>query len=362
VRGLAICLVLLYHYFSIGLKFPPGSTAAYAQKLISLSWAGVDLFFVLSGFLIGGILLDHRNSRSFFGVFYLRRAARILPPYLLLVVAWLVLGPGIGLAEQSQKWLFEDCPPVWSVVLFVQNIWMGLVGEHGGNWLGVTWSLAIEEQAYLVLPLLARFLKPRWFILLIVLLILSAPCFRLEAMDHHVLGTYVWPHCRWDGIAFGVLGAWLARRRNFEAWREAIAKRWILILGACLAGGLLMTMLNVSIGSFWMALAGHSWLAASGLFLIFLAINPPEGPVKSILTHPFLVWMGTISYTVYLLHQPVSGLIHGVFRGMAPSVSDLGGVAAVSGALGATLLLAHLSWRFIESPLLSLARRKKYDE
>ena len=123
-----------------------------------------------------------------------------------------------------------------------------------------------------------------------------------------------------------------------------------------------MTMLNVSIGSFWMALAGHSWLAASGLFLIFLAINPPEGPVKSILTHPFLVWMGTISYTVYLLHQPVSGLIHGVFRGMAPSVSDLGGVAAVSGALGATLLLAHLSWRFIESPLLSLARRKKYDE
>jgi peptidoglycan/LPS O-acetylase OafA/YrhL len=247
-------------------------------------------------------------------------------------------------------------------LLFVQNIWMGLVGEHGGNWLGVTWSLAIEEQAYLMLPLLARFLTPKWFVGVIVGMILSAPLFRLEAMSHHGLGSYVWPHCRWDGIAFGVLGAWLARRNSFEEWRNALCRWWLPCMLVCLVGLLLLTLFNASIASFGMSVAGHTWLAASSLTLILLGIKPPAGVVESVLTHPFLVWMGTISYGAYLYHQPVSGLVHSFFRAKAPAVHDMSDLMVTLIALTGTLLLAHFSWRFMEAPLLKLARRRKYED
>lgn len=362
VRGLAICSVLIYHYFAIGFHFAPGSAAAYAQKFLGLSWAGVDLFFVLSGFLIGGILMDHRDAKSYFTVFYLRRAARILPPYFLLLAGWLLIGSANVLTGETWEWLMADCPPLWMCLLFVQNIWMGLVGEHGGNWLGVTWSLAIEEQAYLMLPLLARFLAPKWFMGVIVAMILTAPVFRLEAMSHHGLGTYVWPHCRWDGIAFGVLGAWLVRRSTFEAWRAAFCRRWLPCMIVCAAGVLLLTLFNVSIASFGMSVAGHTWLAASSLMLILLGIKPPPGVVESVLTHPALVWMGTISYGAYLYHQPVSGLVHAAFRAKAPAVHDLSDLMVTLVALVVTLLLAHCSWHFLESPLLRQARQKKYDD
>lgn len=360
VRGLAICSVLIYHYFAIGFHFSPGSASAYAQKLLGLSWAGVDLFFVLSGFLIGGIQMDHRDAKNYFSIFYLRRAARILPPYLLLLAGGLVIGSSNALADESRKWLMDDCPPVWMCLLFVQNIWMGMVGDHGGNWLGVTWSLAIEEQAYLVLPFLARFLKPKWFLGVIVGMILSAPLFRLEALGHHGLGTYVWPHCRWDGIAFGVLGAWLVRRDSFEKWRIALCHQWLPCIGICLAGVLLLTIFNVTIASVGMSVAGHTWLAASSLMLIFLGIKPPAGVVESVLTHPFLVWMGTISYGAYLYHQLVSGLVHSFIRGKAPSIHDASDLMVSLVALAGTLLLAHFSWIFLESPLVNRARQKKY--
>lgn len=362
VRGLAICLVLIYHYFAIGFQFSPGSAAAYAQKLLGLSWAGVDLFFVLSGFLIGGILMDHRDAKNYFAIFYLRRAARILPPYLLLLAGWLLVDSANVLRGESREWLLAGCPPLWMCLLFVQNIWMGLVGEHGGNWLGVTWSLAIEEQAYLLLPLLARLLTPKWFVGAIVGMILSAPLFRLEALGHHALGAYVWPHCRWDGIAFGVLGAWLARRDSFEKWRIVLCHQWLPCISICLAGVLLLTVCNVSIATFGMSVAGHTWLAVSSLMLILLGIKPPAGVVESVLTHPFLVWMGTISYSAYLYHQPVSGLVHGFIRGKVPSIYDASDFMVSLVALAGTLLLAHWSWRFVESPLVNKARRRKYED
>jgi peptidoglycan/LPS O-acetylase OafA/YrhL len=79
VRGVAILLVLVYHYFTCQIIAEPGTLFSYLKRATSLTWSGVDLFFVLSGFLIAGILLDHRNTANYFRVFYLRRACRILP-------------------------------------------------------------------------------------------------------------------------------------------------------------------------------------------------------------------------------------------------------------------------------------------
>src|SRR5271155_3009302 len=91
IRGLAIGMVLIYHYFLIRIDVPVRSAAAYALSTGRLAWSGVDLFFVLSGFLIGGILLEARGSVNYFRVFYTRRFFRIVPIYALLLLCFPVL-------------------------------------------------------------------------------------------------------------------------------------------------------------------------------------------------------------------------------------------------------------------------------
>ena len=85
VRGMAILLVLVWHYFAAQVVAEPKGFLHYCPSALSLTWSGVDLFFVLSGFLISGILLDHRNTSNYFRVFYIRRVYRIFPLYFLLL-------------------------------------------------------------------------------------------------------------------------------------------------------------------------------------------------------------------------------------------------------------------------------------
>ena len=91
IRGLAMVLVLVWHYLVVQVQVPPGSPAAYALKLFSLTWAGVDLFFVLSGFFISGILMDNRNGECYYRTFYMRRFCRIFPLYYLLLGIFAVM-------------------------------------------------------------------------------------------------------------------------------------------------------------------------------------------------------------------------------------------------------------------------------
>ena len=126
----------------------------------ALSWAGVDLFFVLSGYLIGGILIKHRDAENYFQAFYVRRAARLLPLYLVMVALYFALGP-LLLASRTNAgaWLVHGpgpSIPVWGYLLYVQNLFVAQSGGWGGHWLAPTWSLAVEEQFYLIAPLLLR--------------------------------------------------------------------------------------------------------------------------------------------------------------------------------------------------------------
>jgi peptidoglycan/LPS O-acetylase OafA/YrhL len=88
LRGVAILIVIVYHYVGTGPKSPPGSVLGIVRDSFRIGWSGVDLFFILSGFLIGGILLDARSSPKYFQTFYLRRVHRILPIYYLLVAVY----------------------------------------------------------------------------------------------------------------------------------------------------------------------------------------------------------------------------------------------------------------------------------
>jgi peptidoglycan/LPS O-acetylase OafA/YrhL len=150
VRGMAILLVLIWHYAVVTLSVRPDSVMSYVLGGLSFSWSGVDLFFVLSGFLIGGILLDNREAKNYFRVFYMRRTCRIFPLYFIwfMIFCDLLLAEGILFSEERFRWLLANPLPLLSYLTFTQNIPMALQNVFGPNWMAVTWSLAIEEQCH----------------------------------------------------------------------------------------------------------------------------------------------------------------------------------------------------------------------
>jgi len=108
IRGIAILLVLVWHYFSVQVHPDPGSTLSYIVRASSLAWSGVDLFFVLSGFLIAGILLDNRDTSNFFRIFYLRRVSRIFPLYFLLLGLFIWLSHTAIFTSPAFQCYFSD--------------------------------------------------------------------------------------------------------------------------------------------------------------------------------------------------------------------------------------------------------------
>src|SRR5882757_1657709 len=183
LRGVAIAMVLVSHYAVFGFVTKHGSLTSYLKALPGLGWSGVDLFFVLSGFLIGGILLDARESSNYFQVFYARRFFRIVPIYAVVLLFFAVAG-GVARSAQGRDftWLFANSMPWYAYATFTQNFWMVFHGSAGGNWLAPTWSLAVEEQFYLTLPLVVRFVSRQRLIVWLVLLVFCAPLLRMALM------------------------------------------------------------------------------------------------------------------------------------------------------------------------------------
>src|SRR5574341_200494 len=215
IRGIAILLVVVWHYVvvvSIPLQSP-------ILRLLGTTWSGVDLFFVLSGLLIGGILLDHRNATNYYQVFYIRRIHRIVPIYYVWLTLFMIFEP-ILIRDPILQPLVTPSQPVWSYFTFTQNFIMAFLG-WGPQWLAVTWSLAVEEQFYLTLPLLIRVIPQKRLPLALCLLISLAFTIRWisAATFGESLGIYVMMPARVDALLWGVLGAYLI-------WRP----RWVRFL------------------------------------------------------------------------------------------------------------------------------------
>src|SRR5579862_3633575 len=178
LRGLAILLVILCHYVGNADHVRLGYWPHRFLLAFTAGWSGVDLFFVLSGFLIGGILLDARQAPHFFRAFYMRRVHRILPIYYIwtllfgvIVLAALWFAPGRYPVAPS------DLAQVPLHLFFLQNIWIGMPA-FAWIWFVVTWSLAVEEQFYILMPPLIRFLSRRNLVRVLSATILAAPLFR----------------------------------------------------------------------------------------------------------------------------------------------------------------------------------------
>jgi len=355
LRGLAILLVILDHYIASASNARLGLWPHRALSLFTVGWSGVDLFFVLSGFLIGGILLDARDSPTYFRTFYLRRVCRILPVY----YAWILFyALTVGLVLwKSPGWLgisASSFKPALIQVLFLQNMPIR-TQAYAWAWFGVTWSLAVEEQFYLIAPPLIRFLSARRLFFVLICTICAAPILRVMVSRIWMPGTtaasFLMP-CRADALACGILLAMAWRSdsvRRFVGTNAVLFKRMLLgLLGGLLA--LLWWLLHPS--SLVGVSIGYTWMALFYACLLLVTLTQEGSWIARAMRSPMLRRLGTISYCVYILHYAFNLLMHRLILHGSPEIFDAQGVGVTVLALMLTIGVASLSWRYFERPLI----------
>ncbi len=363
LRGIAILLVVGCHYYA-SVPTPEGSAINdFLRGAAGLGYTGVDLFFVLSGFLIGGALLDHHASPRLLPAFYARRFYRIIPLYLLLLASFLIGRQIPGLSTTNHGAYFVSAVPTWSYFVFVQNIAMTWMRDIGPYWLGATWSLAVEEQFYLVMPFIIRGLSLRQVMVSCVIVILLSPLLRLNALynAHNAFAAMFLLLTRADGLMWGVLCACLVRD---AAMKSAIQRhgRW---LTAAVAGGaivfVVLTLQHSGADSPPMLSWGYSLLSAWFAAAVLGVILFPSAKATEMLTWRPLAAVGITSYFIYLFHTPIWYVLHWLCFNLPPlHVSWQAGAVTVL-AFFITLAAAGISWRWFEGPLLKLGHRVSYE-
>ena len=329
-------MVVVAHYFG---ETPHGLSA------FAWGWLGVSIFFVLSGFLVGGIVLDQRDDHGFLQRFWIKRAARILPAYLAVLAA-------VFLAQQAfadRPWMDDVFPP-WVYLTFTQNILMPLEGAEGSKWLAPTWTLAVEEQFYLLIPLLICWLSARALAPTLAVLWAAALLFRLTIHEASPIGALTLLPSRMDLLLAGVLAAMAVRRMDLRDRLTALRVVPLLAAIAVLAVGLtrdhqlfvVLTPTIVSLGA--------------AAYVLALVLGAPEGRR---LEGPVMGFFGAISYGLYLFHQPVAGLMHGLILGRRPDIDTAEGWAVSFAAVAVSIAAAWASWRWLEAPILKRARVMK---
>ena len=343
LRGVAILAVVFYHGFSqcdtTGL---PGIAHAFFAAT-EFGWLGVNLFFVLSGFLITGILLESKGTPRYYKSFYVRRALRILPAYLLLLLLLLLL-PRIGIVEGRISWSF-----VGLSLIYLSNVtnFFGVAMQYGP-----LWSLAVEEQFYLLWPLLILFLPRKSLVGAIVSAICIGPLFRAGIV---LRGGNAWqasvlmPACL-DALGMGALVAVLT-----FIGRDKFKRRLLnasLLLGVALYIGVAVAV-HFSHAAAWTVPYGVS-VALWSAWLIDGAYSGFGGTMGKVLSFKPAVYLGTISYGVYLIHNFVPDVVNGLF-GFTPAHELPMPIRPIIMFL-VTVFLASVSWYGFERPINALKR------
>ena len=317
VRAVAVIMVFLHHAYTI-----------------HLLWAGVDLFFILSGYLITSILLRDSELVSFstlLGRFYLRRAQRILPAYVLSLVLTSLL--------TSQNWA-----ALWPYyAFFLQNIPYAfhLIGFGP---LVPLWSLAVEQHFYLLWPFLVFFLPRRALALCLSAILVGVPLgrFLCTPFFSYPEAVYALTPFRIDAMAAGALIAlWLPQC----GYRQALLCSWVSILFGLIAYAFMSghpAFRRSANAPLFNAVAYSFNILILGGFIILTLLASPQAIITRVLASGALRALGRVSYSFYLLHL----LVLSKLEAFVPSrlVPPIGFVVTMS--------LATLSWIMIERPLL----------
>lgn len=344
LRAIAIALVLMSHYNGF-VRHAPGFGA-----IGSIGWAGVDLFFVLSGYLIGNQLLAPaaRGERLDLWTFFARRLLRTLPNYYVVLAVYLSL-PDSPIAGKTMA-------PVWRYLTFTQNF-----GMNYGETFTHSWSLCIEEQFYLVLPLAVIALvgtrrSSRLLWCALVAAIAAGMAARgmafMDGKDVFAAPVYYSTFCRFDELLPGVA---IALLKNFHPAAFARLLRHgnaLLVAGLAIAAGVLYGVMNEAPTAFLASTFGFSLVAASFALLTCSALSPSS--LLNRVSIPGAASLALWSYAVYLVHKPV-------FMALRPQLLalriDTNAPLTIILVMAVSILGGWLLFRLVETPFMRLRAR-----
>jgi len=346
LRALAIIVVVVYHAALSGFKLP--------GRIDRFGWIGVDLFFVLSGYLIGGQLLTSlaQDQRINLGRFFTRRALRIVPAYFAVLAIYFLLPSWREYPEMAQ--------PLWKFLLSLQNIAL-----HGGTAFSHAWSLAVEDQFYLALPFLLLFLyrRPRMAIIVPCLIVIGGIGLRAflavqnRSVDGGVSfrGFQAWIYyptwTRLDPLVFGVVLAAIERFRP-NWWQRLInCAPWLWLPGL----GLVAYALYLG-ETQRLTVAACVWqfpLIALGMAALLVCAVSPRLPFCRVAI-PGAAFIASTAYSAYLVQKLV---INGVVQFCANHTINLTSAPALVGVELCVYIAATILFLSIERPFLLLRRR-----
>jgi peptidoglycan/LPS O-acetylase OafA/YrhL len=352
LRAIAVTIVMLFHFMNYG--------------VLKLGWIGVDLFFVLSGFLITNILIKNLNYDNFFKNFYLRRAIRIFPIYFLVVIPFLM----IDLFFFNNNFSIQHL----SYIFYFQNFTALLYGYIPS--LGHTWSLAIEEQFYLFFPLLLYFFRKRTLEVIIFLAVFAVFIRQFGLyINYHIYFQSTLFFTRMDSLLIGAcLPLVVDRFKNISVSKM---NRYLLYFLFITLALLILSISKYNLLNFY-RLDFYSLLEDYGnnnlykpygsfkylyLSIFFASIigllsyntNPIASKIVHILELKLFKQIGKISYGIYIYHWCVHILLDGIIVRKIIVVENSLIILLIKIII--TLSLAIISWYVIEKPLLKLKSR-----
>ncbi|WP_447601705.1 acyltransferase family protein [Nitrospira sp. Nam80] len=356
LRGVAILLVAWYHapfLFRDNNGFPQEISQSIVQKVFwgmsTAGWIGVDLFFVISGFLITSILIRGRATKGSLRVFWYRRALRILPLavlYLSVLKLNVTLGDPLGMLSSFDAW------PAY--LFYMGNFHIAINGWQPVVVM-ILWSLAVEEQFYMVWPFLVHHVGSKKLILTCLIILALSPIAR--AIVYWTLdypAVYVLTVCRLDGLAVGTVLALLVRAERWRIQTLASCRKFVPLA--------LLSAFTVLLGPFspsfpqtrplLFTLFGYTWIAISFGLLVGASLQC-TGWVQSLLGGRVLMFVGKRCYGFYLWHALVAAMVKKVVDSLQLDVGLYGLLCLWVIGL---IVVTTASWCFFEKPILSLKR------
>jgi peptidoglycan/LPS O-acetylase OafA/YrhL len=355
VRGYGFLLVFCGHYFLPDQLAHPGTIRLkLLTALASLGLFAVPAFFVLSGYLIGGILYDTRHREGFFRVFYSRRVLRVFPVF---YVTLLAIAAYRTLTAVPLDYHF------WIHFLYIQNLLPSYIQQHSRQVAMIHfWSLAVEEQFYLLWPLVVWLFPERKKLIGIATSLIALSCvLRLVApLFFSSPRAILWyTPTRVDAILLGVILA-LIRHDAFYEQIKPFAK-WVV-----LAGGSTVATLAILKGIPWsMTFTGEEvWIPVVNFtsVAIIIAVMEEGSLLNRLCSQKWICWLGSLSYSLYVFHLTYAFFFMGWLASHLEAHMRHSFAQLTSGLLAfcTTLLLSILSYLLIERPVLNMKQHMRY--
>jgi peptidoglycan/LPS O-acetylase OafA/YrhL len=359
IRGLAILLVLFFHILRRAANLTNNDLLHSITDIARIGWIGVDIFFVLSGFLITSILLKTKEQPGYFKKFYVRRILRIFPLYYIVIVGLLfflpALDPDLAISTQA----------VWPFFILHQQNWLYIVEPFPSGFLVVTWSLAIEEQFYLIWPAIVKFFNKRQLVFAgvgiilfsllvrIILMIFAIGLFPVKGFLYY--GTVT----RFEALAAGALVAIAFQSSEWKSLLGRHAKLVFILSILGFAAVLFRSSFSPVSNNSNLTIWGYTLLALIGSTLIIMVSTQPENSwIRLAFRNKILSFFGKYSYAIYLLHMPILLVLWNYFTDAKRQSFQVWLIFVLVSFFG-TIIASLLTWHLLEKHALGL---KKYFE